>query len=89
MEEQRKTLVSVEYQDKKTGEFGGRAYTYYSELDVKVGDLVVAPTSRGGSVARICEADVPLSRVDERIEPLLKTITHYAETSTGSEAGEC
>ena len=74
-----RTLVGVNYKNEKTGEFDGRTYSYYCELAVKVGDIVIAPTARGDAVARIFEVDVPSNKIDERIEPLLKTITSFAE----------
>jgi len=74
-----KTIIGVCYKSEKTGEYGGRTYNYYTEIAVKVGDIVIAPTSRGDSVARVCEVDVPISTIDERIEPLMKTIVAYAE----------
>ncbi len=78
-----KTIVSVNYKNKQTGDFDGRAYSYYCELDAKVGDIVVAPTAKGDSVARISEVNVPKSRIDERIIPIMKTITAFAEDQEG------
>ena len=39
---------------------------------------VIAPTAKREARAVICEIDVPESRIDERILPLLKEITQEA-----------
>lgn len=75
-----KTIVGVNYKNKHTGEFDGRTYSYYCEIDVKVGDTVKAPTKKGDSVARISEIDIPESRIDRNILPIMKTITAFAES---------
>jgi len=54
--------------------FSGREYTYITELDLKVGDIVYAPTQSGDRIARVACIDVPDSKIDERIMQLLKTI---------------
>ena len=74
-----KTIVGVNYKNKYSGEYDSRVYSYYCELDAKVGDVVIAPTAKGNSVARISEVNVPESRISGVVKPLLKTITAYAE----------
>lgn len=78
-----KTIVGVNYKSKYTGEFGGKTYNYFCEIEANVGDIVNVPTANGDSVARICEVDVPDSRIDERIMPIMKTITAFAEEQEG------
>jgi len=78
-----KTIVGINYKNKHTGEFSGKTYNYFCELDAKVGDIVNVPTVNGDSVARICEVDVPRSRIDEAIIPIMKTITAFAESQEG------
>lgn len=78
-----KTIVGVNYKNKYSGEYDGRVYSYYCELDAKVGDIVIAPTAKGDSVARISEVNVPESRISDVVKPLLKTITAYAEGQEG------
>ena len=68
-------IISVKYEDKympKT--FSGKAYSYYTAIDVEVGDLVVAPTSNGDKIARVSEINIPEYKV-EQIKPYLKLIT--------------
>lgn len=68
-------IINVKYEDKympKT--FSGKAYSYYTAIDVEVGDLVVAPTSNGDKIARVSEINIPEFKV-EQIKPYLKLIT--------------
>ena len=68
-------IISVKYEDRympKT--FSGKAYSYYTAIDVEVGDLVVAPTSNGDKIARVSEINIPEFKV-EQIKPYLKLIT--------------
>ena len=68
-------IISVKYEDKympKT--FSGKAYSYYTAIEVEVGDLVVAPTSNGDKIARVSEINIPEFKV-EQIKPYLKLIT--------------
>ena len=67
--------VGVQFQSKHNAdEFSGRVYSYKTAIDLSVGDIVVVPTSNGEGVARVSEINVPESRIDERVMPLLKTI---------------
>lgn len=74
-----KTIIGVQYKDKKTGEYGGRAYSYFCTLPVVEGDIVLAPTANGDSLAQVSEVNMSESKIDERILPILKTITNFAE----------
>ncbi len=68
-------IITVKYEDNfipKT--FGGRAYSYYTAVDVDIGDLVVAPTSYGDKIARVSEINIPEKAI-EFIKPNLKLIT--------------
>lgn len=70
--------ISVQYA--RDGEYGGREYTYIdgTETGVNVGDIVVAPTARGDNLARVSAVDVPDSKIDERVMPLIRTIEDFA-----------
>jgi len=75
-------LVSVQYQSKDDPElYAGREYTYIAGIDLSVGELVIAPVGKDESVARVSAVNVPESKVDERIMPLLKTIQKRFEDS--------
>ncbi len=76
-------IVAVKFQDKfRLGEFYGREYHYLSSLDVSVGDIVDVQTARGPGVAIVTQINVPESKVDERIMPLLKEISGLHKTES-------
>lgn len=68
-------IISVKYEDNyEPKTFGGKAYSYYTNKKVEVGDLVIAPTAYGKKIARVSEIEIPEYKV-EMIKPYLKTIT--------------
>lgn len=73
------TIVGIRYKDKKTGMYGGKTYNYLCSIPVVVGDIVLAPTAKGDSLAMISEIDVSESQIEAHILPMLKTITSFAE----------
>ena len=70
-------IVNVHYIDEKTGTIRSNGiYSYRCSIpNASVVMEVVAPTAKREARAVICEIDVPESRIDERILPLLKEIT--------------
>lgn len=75
-------IVNVHYIDEKTGTIrSSGTYSYRCSIpNVSVGMEVIAPTAKREARAVICEINVPESRIDERILPLLKEITQEAPT---------
>lgn len=73
-------IVNVHYIDEKTGTIrSSGTYSYRCSVpNAHVGMEVIAPTAKREARAVICEIDVPESRIDERIFPLLKEITQEA-----------
>ena len=73
-------IVNVHYIDEKTGTIrSSGTYSYRCRVpNAHVGMEVIAPTAKREARAVICEIDVPESRIDERILPLLKEITQEA-----------
>lgn len=73
-------IVNVHYIDEKTGTIrSSGTYSYRCSVpNAHVGMEVIAPTAKREARAVICEIDVPGSRIDERILPLLKEITQEA-----------
>lgn len=73
-------IVNVHYIDEKTGTIrSSGTYSYRCSVpNAHVGMEVIAPTAKREARAVICEIDVPESRIDERILPLLKEITQEA-----------
>ena len=72
-------IISVKYEDKfnpKT--FSGKAYSYYTAVDVVVGDLVIAPTSYGDKIAIVSEINITEDKIF-MIKPYLKLITDKLE----------
>lgn len=68
-------IISVKYESNYTPKvFEGKSYSYYSSVDVTVGDLVVAPTAHGDKIARVSEINIPEEKI-QLIKPYLKTIT--------------
>jgi len=68
-------IISVKYEDNfEPKAFGGRAYSYYTDIAVEVGDLVIAPTVTGDKIARVSEINIPEEKI-QSIKPYLKTIT--------------
>ena len=75
-------IVNVHYIDEKTGTIrSSGTYSYRCSIpNASVGMEVIAPTAKREARAVICEINVPESRIDERILPLLKEITQEAST---------
>lgn len=73
-------IVNVHYIDEKTGTIrSSGTYSYRCSVpNARVGMEVIAPTTKREARAVICEINVPESRIDERILPLLKEITQEA-----------
>lgn len=70
-------LVNIRYYKPLHKAYAGNAFTYRTSLPLNVGDKVMAPTKGGDKRAMVVEVNVPESRVDEHILPLLKEITAY------------
>ena len=70
-------IVGVNYKNDKTGNYGGRTYSYHCEVkDAKVGDLMIAPVKDGERTVQIVELNVDPAKV-AGIQ--LKTITKRAD----------
>lgn len=73
-------IIGVNHKSKYSGDFGGKTYNYFTDIELAVGDIVNAPTANGDSIAMVNEINVPESEFDKKILPLLKTITEFAES---------
>lgn len=68
-------IISVKYEDKEIPKtFSGKAYSYFSSIPLKVGDIVEAPTKFGNSIARVSEINISEEKI-EYIKPYMKVIT--------------
>lgn len=74
-------IVSVKY--RKNGEYAGRPYSYRTELPLKVGDIVQAPTTGGMKTAKVDRVNVPEEEVPAEWRDTLREILEYAEESDG------
>lgn len=69
-------IISVKYESDYTPKvFEGKAYSYYTSINVLVGDFVLAPTIFGDKVARVTEINIPESKI-EAIKPYVKMVKH-------------
>ena len=70
-----KSYLYVKYEDEKEPKtFNGKSYSYFTNKDFDVGDIVIAPTKYGESIARVSQINVPIEEVREII-PSMKEIT--------------
>jgi len=73
-------VIEVNYESHMRDGFGSRPYSYFCTIpDIKVGDLVKAPTGRGESLARVSAVDIPEYRIPSNILEIMKTVTEKAE----------
>jgi hypothetical protein len=69
------SIVSVQFQSKNNPEeFAGREYTYFSNVELAEGDVVMAPTKNGQGVVRVCRADMADEDIDDKVRPFMRTI---------------
>jgi hypothetical protein len=69
-------IIKVKYEsDYKPKVFEGKGYSYYTNIDVIIGDYVIAPTVFGDKVARVTEINISEDRI-ESIKPYIKTIKY-------------
>ena len=60
-------------------QYGGRPYSYETDLDVKEGDLVVCPTASVLNYGKVVRVDVPREEIDPRWRNSLREIVDFAE----------
>lgn len=67
-------IVGVKYEDKfEKKTFTGREYSYYTELDLEVGDIVEVPTRYGKSIAQVTRTNIDKKEI-EKIKDYMKVI---------------
>ena len=73
-------IINALFKSKKTGEYGGRKYSYFCNLPgVKPGKFVKVPAGDTESVALVAEINVPESRVEDRILAVMKNVVAIVE----------
>ena len=75
-----KKIVGVHFKNSWNDDFGGKSYHYFSVIPLEVGDMVIAPTKNGKSIAQACEVDMPECMIPLDVLPKLRTITKMAES---------
>lgn len=74
-EELHKEIISVKFRSKTNKEeFAGREYSYYTNIPVNVGDIVIVPMKNGEVKAQITRVNINDSEINFD-KSLLKTIT--------------
>lgn len=72
---QEKKIVGIKYEDRfYPGTFSGKEYSYFTDIELEVGDLVEAPTKYGKSIALVTATNIPKEKI-KGIEEFMKTIT--------------
>ena len=71
-------IVNVELRKTGDNEYGGREYSYVTELPLSVGDIVIAPTFKGLSYARVSRVNVDPENIDPAWRDRLREICDYA-----------
>lgn len=71
-------IIGIKFKN-KSGTYNGKTYHYYCDIPVDIGSLVITPSAQGESTGRVVEVNVPPSKIEERVLPLLKTVTALAE----------
>ena len=67
-------IVGVQYQNKfKKKTFSGREYSYYSDIDLEIGDIVEVPTRYGKSIAQVARTNINEKEI-EKIKGDMKII---------------
>lgn len=65
---------------RKDGQYGGNVYTYNCAFPVKVGDLVLAPTFKGDTPAKVVGIGIAYDEINPKYRDELRTITErYVE----------
>ena len=68
-------IIGVKYEDKyEPRVFTGGLYSYYTDVELNVGDIVKAPIRNGESIARVSRINILESEV-EHIKSKMLTIT--------------
>lgn len=68
-------IITVKYENELNPKiFSGKAYYYYTNKELQVGDIVIVPTKYGTNIARVSEINIDENRIKD-IKECMKTIT--------------
>lgn len=67
-------IIMVKYEDNSCPRvFQGKEYSYYTDKNLAVGDLIQVPTKFGLKVTKVTKINVSEEKI-EKIKPYMKTI---------------
>lgn len=72
-------IVKCQFKQDEIKGYGGRMYTYMTDLPLKVGDIVRVPAGDGEGIARVSVIDVPEHTVDANLFRVLKHVIGFAD----------
>jgi len=68
-------IIKVQYEEEYNfGIFSKKEYSYYTNQNLKIGDLVEAPTLNGISIARVSNINIPEEEI-ETFKDKMRTIS--------------
>lgn len=72
-------IVNCQFKQDETKDYGGRMYTYTTDLPLKVGDIVRVQVKDSEGIARVAEIEVPEYTLKPNTFHLLKHVIGFAE----------
>lgn len=69
-----KSIVTVQYKDRKSDDFKGDEYSYYNEIPLQVGQIVKVPTRFGNTEARVSKINIQPQTIPAMLRKHLKSI---------------
>lgn len=69
--------VNIQYFKPEISAYGGKSYLYWTELPLKPGDLVIAPTYKGDQRSIVTRVNVSDSEIDQSWAAKIRTISTY------------
>ena len=68
-------IILVKYESEYNPRtFVGKAYSYYTDIKLEVGDIVEVSTCYGLNIARVSKINIPEDEI-EKIKPYMKKVT--------------
>lgn len=74
-------IIKVQLRKKHEDEYGGMEYSYRTDLPLRGGEIVIAPTARGLTYAKVTQVNVPEEEIDPRWRDGLREIYDFADIS--------
>ena len=71
----RNNIVSVQFKNRYSGEYGGKKYNYYTEVPLKVGQIVKVNNKYGESKVRVSDVGINEGTLPGVLRARLVTLT--------------